>query len=301
MRIATMQLFQDPEQPDAGMWNGYRVGNRRVLGVAASGWPVLGIGKTYTLCIDKKGYERRRGISEALDVDAGMFMEDKDGRLSGYRRDDDGDWRPDETVLVDLTARIGGSPAMERQQAAKTGRWAKVPQGVKDTLHNWVVSVTGGVQVSDLYLFGVPGCGKSTTLLALTDELREQGLQPFTIDAIALATATREGYSRHDRRDESDMMWSGMRDSKVAIVDDLSAGLRPNDADLWTRMQGILDHRKRTGNPIVFADNKGASALSAAGLEPRIVDRLSAFQPIAFPAISYRRQSRTNPNGGGHD
>lgn len=309
MPILTMHLFPEPERPTDGLWRGYRVGNRRVLGVSVSGWPVLHVCKGYTICVDSKGDERRRGVSEVLDWDTGMFMEDKDGRLSGYRLDSDGDWRPDETVLVELTARIGGSPALARHQQAKTGRWAKVPQSVKDELHGWIVTVSGGLQAPDLYLHGIPGCGKSTTLTALADELREQGVQPFTVEAVALATATRDGYSRPDARQASDSMWSGLRDARVAILDDPSAGFRvglgddkkKTDGDLWALLQGVLDHRKRTGNPIVFADNNGVRALRDGGLDPRLVDRLSAFQPITFPAVSYRRQARLNPNGGSHD
>lgn len=289
MPVTSMHMFPNPERPDKdGKWRGFHVGQRNVYGVAATGWPIVAIAKDHTVTVNHKGHEILRGVMEVIDLDRDLFMESKFGRLSGWRRDSYGDWVPDESVIHTLSAIADAQDAVEQAKQAHAGRWAQVPSKIQQVLTPWVLGVMAGSPQPDLYLLGAPGCGKTTTLGILASELREQCVSVYSVDGIVLSTTTRDGYSRADRRDVADGHWRQLETAQVAIVDDISAGWRATDADLWTRMQGVLDSRKKAGLPVVLADNNGPTALAEAGLEPRIVDRLKAFSPVKFTNGSYR-------------
>jgi hypothetical protein len=237
------------------------------------------------------GYEVMRGADQVAVSYAdrsAVFAELRGEHWRGFRRppgDFKGEWPTDPSAIPEAL-RAAGIDSAEVRSQADTERWAQVDATVRPLVKRWLMATLRGEYSAGLYLHGVPGSGKTTTLRAIAAEFAAAGRSACILDVRSFGTELRGSYNGG----ASAGVANALRDARTAslcLIDDLTAGGK-RDAD--SEIDAVIDARLNARLPTVIADNADPSQWTLLGLHERVASRLSALTPIAFPRTDHRHR-----------
>lgn len=245
----------------------------------------------YWTARDPQGYEyivghsyhrRKDGTAKTVETDCW-------GRQRCWEHDKAGnatETSPD--LLADQWA--AAVPAKLRSKRPWTLPGGGEPVQVGNALHRlrgWAQTYLAGQHQLSVWLHGEPGRGKTQAAVWAAADLTAGGKRVMQVDVAELQRRLRETYGADTtlrRTFDADLQtWIEV---EVLILDDVGAEAQAED--MRSLLFQVIDRRQNAERVTLATSNLSIEDLRKTAIDPRLVSRLSAYQPIWMAGPDHR-------------